>query len=70
MKTKFNFHRGTATKKGTPIKRTRLISEEHSLYPYLFAGGMPVKKEEAEEKLKTAPENIRQLARDEFGLCN
>lgn len=67
--TKFNFIHGGATKKGKPIKVKRVITKDHSLYEYLFAGGMPLKKEIAEEKLKDAPLHIRQMANDEFGLC-
>ena len=70
---RFNFKRGSATKRGAPIHRTIIIPKGHSLYPYLFDIGKyqgrfsevkPFSRERVVKNLLDAPEQIKQLARD------
>lgn len=52
MKQKFNFKRGSATKKGR-LKTIRLITSDHSIYPIYFDElSKPRSKEEIKQVLK------------------
>lgn len=46
---KFNFTRGTKTKKGTKPPVTKIISKDHSIYPVFF-NEMGLKRSEEEIK--------------------